>query len=99
VTCWEPAADIYEIDAGWLIKFDLSGVRPEDVRVTFHEGRLTVAGVRRDYARTTGARYYRMEIAYNSFQRTIELPGAVDASQISSKFQDGMLLVEMRGRK
>ena len=36
--CWRPAADIYRTRTGWLIKYDLAGVRPEDIEITL--GRL-----------------------------------------------------------
>ena len=84
---------------GWLIKFDLAGVRPEDLRVTAVGRQLTVAGIRRDHTQEAGARYYRMEISYNSFQRTIELPDDVDASRVDSEFRDGMLLVRLYERQ
>ncbi len=30
---WHPAADIYRAPCGWLLKFDLAGVNPEDVAI------------------------------------------------------------------
>jgi len=30
---WRPAADIYRTRTGWILKFDLAGVRPEDILV------------------------------------------------------------------
>lgn len=33
-TFWQPPADIYRLARGWLVKFELAGVRPEDVRRT-----------------------------------------------------------------
>ena len=76
-TCWQPAADIYQTPDGWIIKLDLAGVRPEDIRVQVAGRQLTVAGIRRDQLQQAGIRYYRMEISYSSFQRSIELPGEV----------------------
>jgi HSP20 family protein len=97
-TCWEPAADVCQTDDGWLIKLDLAGVRPEDLSVRVVGRQLCVAGMRLDQMREAGARYYRMEISYNSFRRTIELPHDVDASRITSEFRDGMLLVRLQER-
>ena len=94
-SCWAPAADIYQTDEGWLVKFDLSGVRPEDIRLHIHGRRLIVAGIRRDRSQQAGLRFYRMEISYNSFQRSVELPGEIDEARVQSEFQDGMLLVRL----
>ena len=94
-TCWEPAVDVYQTADGWLIKYDLAGVRPEDLSVRVLGRSLTVSGVRRAHLQESGARYYRMEISYNSFQRTIELPEDVDSASIDSEFRDGMLLIRL----
>ena len=44
-TCWRPSADVYRIPRGWLLKFDLAGVRMEDVTVEVHGFRISVSGV------------------------------------------------------
>ncbi len=92
---WQPAADVYRSPAEWLVKFDLAGVRPEDVEVRVDGPRLTVSGCRRDQTCTHGMSFYRMEISYNSFQRTIELPCNIDAARISTEMRDGMLLIHV----
>ncbi|MBV9126219.1 MAG: Hsp20/alpha crystallin family protein, partial [Planctomycetes bacterium] len=45
---WRPAVDVYRTRQGWRVKFELAGVRPEDITLTVHGRRLTVQGVRRD---------------------------------------------------
>ncbi len=98
-SCWEPAADVYQAADGWLVKFDLPGVQPQDVNLGIQGRRLSVGGVRRDRFQQAGLRFYRMEISYNSFQRSIELPKEIDESRIESEFQDGMLLVRLFERR
>jgi HSP20 family protein len=44
---WQPAMDVYRSRRGWLLKFDLAGVKPEDVNITLSGNVLTVRGVRR----------------------------------------------------
>jgi HSP20 family protein len=67
VTCWRPSMDIYKARNGWLLKFDLAGVRPEDVNVEVRGCRICVSGVRRDLFAEEAGSYYSMEIAYNRF--------------------------------
>ena len=43
----QPAVDIYRCPEGWKIKFDLAGVKLEDVQVLVSEDKLIVRGVRR----------------------------------------------------
>jgi HSP20 family protein len=96
---WCPAADLYRTSSGWLVKFDLAGVRPEDVRLQFEGRRLTVSGTRRDCTLTEGCRHYHMEIAYSHFERTLELPGEVDRAHITTEYRDGMLHVHIETEK
>ena len=96
---WEPAADVYRTPLGWLVKFEMAGVRPEDIKLEAVGNTLTVSGVRRDRVREEGCRYYRMEIAYNRFERTLELPCEIGRGDVSTDYRDGMLLVHIRHRE
>ena len=93
--CWQPSVDIYRAGAAWLVKFDLAGVRPGDIEVELDGGRLTVRGVRRDWTILEGQQAYSMEIAYNRFERRVELPVNVEASQFASEYREGMFLVRI----
>ena len=90
-----PPVDIYRLARGWLLKFDLAGVRPQDVEVVIRGCQVTVRGVRRDWLIEEGVASYSMEIAYNSFARTIDLPCDVDVAEVQTEFRDGMLLVRL----
>ena len=93
-TCWHPSADVYRCDAGWVLKYDLAGVRPEDIRISINGRRITVSGARRDWSIEQGWRHYSMEICYSRFERTIELPEPV--SEYATEYRDGILLVRVR---
>jgi HSP20 family protein len=90
---WHPAADVYQTRRGWLVKLDLAGVRPEDVIVEVRGRQLRVRGTRRDCTVEEGCQYYQMEIAYSTFERTLELPCALDSANVSTDYRDGMLLI------
>jgi HSP20 family protein len=92
---WLPAADVYRTRNGWLVKFDLAGVRPDDIRLDGDGNRLTVAGIRRDELVDEGVAHYRMEISYSSFRRTVELPISLDTARVETEMRDGMLLVRI----
>jgi HSP20 family protein len=92
---WHPAADIYHTRQGWLVKFDLAGVRIEDIQLELQGRIMTVRGVRRDCLTEEGHRYYRMEIAYSRFERILELPCNLERARLSTDYRDGMLLVHI----
>jgi HSP20 family protein len=94
---WRPAVDVYRLADGWLLKFDLAGVRPQDIELHAVGRKLTVRGRRRDWVveERLGCSAYSMEIAYSHFERTIELPCEVDKVRIESEYRDGMLLLRL----
>ncbi len=92
---WMPAADVYCGDDLWLIKVDLAGVQPQDVTVSCRGNQLTISGKRRDRVTERGLKYYRMEISYSSFRRTLELPCDVESKQVSTQLSDGMLFIRV----
>ena len=92
---WQPAADVYRTGKGWLIKFDLAGVRPEDVECLAARNQLTVRGVRRDCLLEEGCSHYRMEISYRRFERRIDIPGDLSSARITTEYRDGMLVIRV----
>ena len=91
---WRPLADIYRTRGGWLLKFALAGVRLDDVTVSVEGCRVSVSGCRRDVLEQ-GASYHSMEIPYNRFERTVEMPLSLEGATISLEARDGFLLVRM----
>jgi HSP20 family protein len=93
---WLPSVDIYRSRAGWLIKLDVAGVRPEDVTVTAQGSRVIVTGHRRDLVVGEDWSHYSMEIAYSRFERVIELPCDLDCASVRAEYRDGMLILRIR---
>ncbi len=92
---WQPSADVYRTNNGWLFKFDLAGVRPQDIQLVASGKTLTIRGVRRDCLLEEGCCQYRMEIAYNRFERSIQIPRPLEGSAIRTEYRDGMLIVRI----
>ena len=98
-SCWSPPTDVYQHRYGWLIKMALAGVRPQDVELSILGKQITISGIRRDLTIGAGHQAYSMEIAYNRFQRTIELPMPLENALIEKEHRDGMLIVAIRPRR
>lgn len=92
---WRPPADVYRTPYGWLLKFELAGVRLDDINIHHQGRRVTVSGVRRDWAWEEGYHQQMMEIAYSRFERTIELPCDPGEVRIRVEYRDGILLIRM----
>jgi HSP20 family protein len=88
---WTPPVDLLETSDAYLVMAELPGVRREDLTISMHDdGRLTVAGVRRE---RLGEEYHRVERGHGSFSRTFHLPIPVDADRITADLHDGVLTV------
>jgi HSP20 family protein len=94
--CWHPAADVYHTPTGWLVKFDLAGVRSEDITVQVQGNHLMIQGQRRDASVGEGCQCYRMEIAYSHFERVLEMPCSLDHAEITAEHRNGMLLIRIK---
>ncbi len=95
-TCWRPPVDIYRTGDGWLLKFDLAGVRPEDVSVRVQGCRITVEGTRLDRVVEGTMGQYLMEISYNRFERTVDLPCDLRNPRVEIEGRDGILIVRLK---
>jgi len=92
---WRPPVDVYRTPDGWLLKFELAGVRLEDISIHRQGGRVTVSGVRRDWVLEEGYHHHLMEIAYSRFERTVELPWDPGDVNIGVEYRDGILLIRL----
>lgn len=92
---WHPRADILRAPDGWLIKLELAGVRPEEVRMAIEGNQMYVSGVRRDSTLDQGLSYYSLEMSYSRFERVLEFPCRIDASEVATDYRDGILYVKL----
>jgi HSP20 family molecular chaperone IbpA len=74
---------------------ELAGVRPQDVSVTVRGSQLHIDGIRHDWIVEQGWNHQAMEIAYNRFERTIELPCDLERAGVTIECRDGMLLLRV----
>jgi len=92
---WQPAVDIYRTRTGWLLKFELAGVTEDDLGVEVSGHHLKVTGVRRDWSIEDCCAHYAMEIAYNRFERVVELPCDLEKSRLDLELRNGILFVRV----
>lgn len=92
---WAPTVDVSETDDEYLIKVELPEVRKEDVKVTIHDGVLTLQGERKLEREEKNKKYHRVERAYGSFARSFTLPENVDDNSVKARHKDGMLYLHL----
>jgi HSP20 family protein len=92
---WQPAVDVYRCAGGWVVKFELAGVRHEDVEIRLDAGGITVLGARLDRRPYQFEEAHLMEIAYSRFERNVALPEPIHDVRFRVDFHDGMLYVHV----
>ena len=86
--------DVYATDDEVVVLAAIPGVNPEDVRITIDKNTLTLAGEIAnvvDAEDAKGASWYLHELPFGSFERSLTLPMALDASRAEATFDNGML--------
>jgi HSP20 family protein len=92
---WVPAIETYTRDGQLGVRVALPGVDPKEVEVSVTDDVLTIRGERKLEKESKEGGYFRRELAYGTFQRTLGLPEGVDVSKVSAKYANGMLEVTM----
>ncbi len=94
---WCPAADIYRMPDGWLVKLDLAGVGADDLEIEIEGETLRVAGIRRDSSYEECLSYHQLEITYSRFEKTLRFPCSIEGAQLARDYRDGLLIIRLRG--
>jgi HSP20 family protein len=89
----EPPADVLRIDDLIVVRFEIAGARPEDLRVWAGAGEVVVRGVRRDPLGDHARRIHQMEVPFGPFERTITLPEPVLADEAVARLHLGLLQI------
>lgn len=94
---WVPQTDILARGDDLVIRVELAGVDPDDVDLRFTQGVLTVSGARRWSDDEADVEFYVRERYYGEFRRVITLPDGTEADQIDAEFDDGLVVITVRG--
>ena len=93
---WAPAVDIKETPEAFMVEAELPGMSKDDVKVTVHDGVLTIQGERKSEEETKDKKLHRIERFYGSFMRRFTLPDNVDENSVTANFKDGLLTLTIQ---
>jgi HSP20 family protein len=90
---WMPLTDIYEDKDDYKIKADLPGIKKDDVKISFSDGKLSISGERNQEKKTEEAKCHRIERTFGKYYRSFTLPKEIKEDKIKADFKDGQLTV------
>jgi HSP20 family protein len=90
---WTPVIDVIRDNGNLVVRAEIPGVRPDEVKIEVDHDVLTVTGEHEERTEEKEAHFVRRERRYGSFARSLALPPGVDASHITAKTHDGLLEV------
>jgi HSP20 family protein len=88
-----PSIDMAEYENESVVVAEMPGVRKEDLKLSVHDGVLTISGERKAHQIPDNSSWLRNEIRTGEFARTIQLPHDVKADAISAELNNGVLRV------
>ncbi|HTX30365.1 MAG TPA: Hsp20/alpha crystallin family protein [Solirubrobacteraceae bacterium] len=90
---WTPAIDVVRDDGNLVIRADLPGIKPEEVKIEVEDDILTVSGEHEERKEEKEKEYMRRERRYGSFSRSMALPPGVEPKKIKAQTRDGVVEV------
>ncbi|MBU1036961.1 Hsp20/alpha crystallin family protein [Patescibacteria group bacterium] len=93
VSGFVPSVDIYEDKDNVIVETPLVNIKPEDVEISIENDVLTIEGKAEKRSEVDEKNYYRKEVRYGSFHRSVALPKAVKSDGAKAAYEDGMLKI------
>jgi HSP20 family protein len=91
----EPPVEVAESENDVTVKMLVPGVEKDQLQVAIDEDVLTVRGEMRKEQEEKKKNYYRQEIRYGAFQRSLRLPTEVEAAKATADLKNGTLKIVM----
>jgi len=93
---WAPAVDVSENDQEVIVHAELPGIDPKDLDVTLSGNQLVLTGEKKESAEKSGKGFYRSEIRFGSFRRSVPLPEGIDPDNVDAQYANGVLTLRLK---
>ena len=92
---WNLALDVVDRDDRYVVRADLPGLKPEEVKIEVEDDVLTISAEHEESEEEEKDDYVRRERRYGAFSRSMNLPKGVTADQIEATTKDGVVEVSI----
>jgi HSP20 family protein len=86
-----PALDLSETPDAYVVEVAVPGMKAEDMKLTFENGVLTIAGEVKQENEQKERNYHRVERRFGRFSRSITFPTTVKGDAIEARLEHGVL--------
>jgi HSP20 family protein len=95
LSAWAVPVDIYETRDEIVVRAELPGIDPKQVKITLIGDQLTISGQREREGKTEGRNFVRVERRYGAFSRSFTLNVPVISDQVAANYRDGVLEIHL----
>ena len=88
-----PAVETFQRGDNLMLRAELPGIDPADIKMTVEDGRLILSGEKKQTRQENDSDHYMCEVSYGRFQRSFRLPRGVKAEQLKARHENGILTV------
>lgn len=90
---FSPQAELKENDNGYLISFDVPGIKEDDIKIEFHDSVLRIRGERKSEHKDEKDGTFHTEKYYGHFERSLRLPDTIDDDNVEAHYNNGVLQI------
>ncbi|RHZ84491.1 hypothetical protein Glove_81g33 [Diversispora epigaea] len=90
---WSPLLDVHETKDEFVVNAELPGIKKDKISVDIKDNNLVISGENKRDENFKGASVHIQERQYGNFSRTVSLPPNIKTTNISAKFEEGVLEV------
>ncbi len=103
ITTWDninpevikPAIELIDNENSLTLRAKIAGVNKKDLDITVTREEVKISGEYRHNHENKDKGYYVSEFSYGKFERTIQLPIAVQNDQVTADYTDGILTLNL----
>ncbi len=90
---WTPAVELIQREGNLVVRAELPGLKPEDVKLEITDDAIVLEGERKDEREENKGGLHVTERRYGRFYRAIPLPDGAKTDDARAKFENGVLEV------
>jgi len=90
-----PLLNVSETGDSFIVSAEIPGMQTDDLEIKIEGETLTLKGERKPDDVEDEASFHRRERATGAFQRSLTVPGKIDAEKVNARYKNGVLTVTL----